>query len=216
MATGFVLKFPSKVIADYKKATKRDIAYILNKKITDVGFKAAQLTPKEDPANIETELRKDKLALKMVTKKLTGKKGTTYTTRKGKVRTIKRVTRRQIALRTRQLISRRKKRTGFMRQGWVASLAAAGLRVNKGKIGAGSFRGKSKLGSGHKATAERPRAMLGNAVYGRMKGPNATRGKTQMRVALEIATAMVADETAIYARDKLAETAAKFSARRRR
>lgn len=212
---GFVLKTKDfeETINLYKLATKKDLPYILNRALRNVGFKAAEFTPKKDPGQIEAELREDKIGLKMVTKKLRGRIGSTYQTRKGRTKTIKKVTRKQISLRTRQLISRRKKRVGFLRAGWVAALQHVGLARSIGKDKTLKD-GKSQIGRGKLATTSSAVASLSNLVYGRLDGKARAQFATQMRQALAKAMDVVSKDMTIYATEKLFNTAAKYSARR--
>lgn len=208
-------KFPDAVFQRYIQATGKDAAYVLNRTLRNIGFNAAKNTPKKKPEAIEAELRKDKIGLKIATKQLTRKKGTSYTTKKGKTRTIKRVSRRQIATKTRQLFARRKKRTGFMRQGWIAALISAGIPIRGS--GERPFRGgKSKIGSGKQATEKHLHCYLGNAVYGRLDGKAQAKGRRSMQAALQKAVRHVAQDMTKFAREKMGQTARKYSARRGR
>lgn len=198
-------------LREYQAASKKDMADVLNRALRNVGFRAAEFTPKKDPATIDAELRKDKIGLKYITNKLTGKKGTTYTTAKGRTRTIRRVTRKQIALRTRQFFARRKKKVGFLRAGWVAALVSAGIPLGRG-LGRNLTKGKSTIGSGRKATPEKLMAYLGNGVWGRLNGKAASKMRTVMQSALNRAMSFVANDMKTYAKERLSKSAKKHSA----
>lgn len=199
-------------LREYQAATKKDMAEVLNRALRNVGFRAAQFTPKKDAGMIEEELRKEQIGLKFITKKLRAKIGSSYTTEKGNVRTIRRVTRKQIALKTRQFIARRKKRTGFLRAGWVAALINAGLKTT-GLSGALIKDSKSTLGSGNKATPKRLVARLGNAVWGRLTGKSAGKMRAVMQRSLQRAMDFVANDMKKYASDLLQKSAVKHSAK---
>lgn len=207
------LKF-NQAIHEYKAATKKDMVYVLNRALRNVGFKTAKATPKENPKDIEDGLRKDQIGLKIATKQLRGRIGKTYTTRKGKTRTIRRVTRKQIAKRARELISKRKKRVGFLRQGWIAAMIAAGIKgVRKGEDALKSSR--SKIGSGRQATPQRLNAYLGNAAWGRLKGKTKNQTGARMKAALTKGMRDTREDMVQHAQSEMAKTAAKYSARKR-
>lgn len=196
----------------YKQAVPKDMAYVLNRAERNVGYRAAEFTPKKDKDVIEAELWYEKIGLKFITKKLRARIGQTFTTAKGKLRTVRRVTRNQIALKTKQFIARRKKRTGFLRAGWVAALAKAGLKTT-GLGGALIGDSKSTLGSGKQATPRNLVAMLGNGVWGRLNGKGAGRIRGIMIHALQRATSFVSNDMRKYATEKLGKTAKKYSAK---
>lgn len=200
-------------LREYQTATKKDMSEVINRALRNVGYRAAQFTPKKEPATIEKELRKDQMALKFITKRLTRKKGSQYITKKNKVRTIRRVTRKQIALRTRQFIARRKKKVGFLRAGWVAALVSAGIPLSK-DAKRSELKGTSTIGSGRKATPERLVGYLGNGVWGRLNGKSAAKTRRVMQTALARAEAFVAKDMKDYAAERMTKTAAKHSARR--
>lgn len=203
----------NQAIAEYKVATGKDLSDVLNRGLRNVGFKTAQATPKESTAQIEADMRKDKLALKIATKQLRGRIGKTFTTKKGKVRTVKRVTRKQIGRKAKQLISKRKKRRGFLRAGWIAAMIAAGISgVRRGDI----IRGGSKIGSGRQATPARLRAYLGNAAWGRLDGPAQSSTKAKMLSALKTGMRLTAKDMMDYAQKEMRKTARRYSASRRR
>lgn len=196
----------------YKEATKKDMADVLNRALRNVGYRAAEFTPKKDKHVIEAELWSDKIGLKFITKKLRARIGQTFKTAKGKLRTVRRVTRKQIALQTRQFIARRMKRTGFLRAGWVAALVKAGIKTSglKGAIIADS---KSSLGSGQQATPKKLYARLGNGVWGRLNGKSAATIRGVMQGALRRAMSYVAKDMTDYAKERLGKTARKYSAK---
>lgn len=203
----------NRAIAQYQVATKKDMAEVLNRALRNVGFRAAQYTPKESAADIEAGLRKDKIALKIATKQLKGRVGKSYTTRKGKTRTFKRVTRAQIGRKARSLITKRKRRRGFLRAGWIAAMIAAGI---EGVRKTDTLRdGKSKIGSGKKATPSKLRAYLGNKVWGRLDGKNRGRARSTMKNALKKAMRFVADDMIQHANKEMKQTAKKFSGSKR-
>lgn len=199
-------------IALYKEATKKDMSDVLNRALRNVGYKAAEFTPKKEKDQIEIELWTDKIGLKFITKKLRARIGQTFQTKKGKNRTVRRVTRKQIAKATREFIKRRMKRTGFLRAGWVAALVNAGLKVS-GLWGAIIKDSKSTLGSGKQATPKKLTARLGNGVWGRLNGKSAAVIRGVMQGALRRAMSYVAKDMTDYAKDRMAKTAKKYSAK---
>lgn len=202
-------------MVEYRTATKKDMAYVLNRALRNVGFKTAQKTPKENATDIELGLRKDQIALKIATKQLRGRVGKTFTTKKGKKRTVRRVTRKQIAKKARELISKRKKRRGFLRAGWIAAMIAAGIKgVRKGEDSIKD--GRSQLGSGKQATPQRLTAYLGNAAYGRLKGKNSSATASKMKAALTEGMRLTREDMVQHAREEMAKTAAKHSASKRK
>jgi hypothetical protein len=203
-----------RAIAEHSAATNGDISDSLNRGLKNWGFQAARLTPKETAAQIEAELRKGKLALKIATKQLRGRVGKTYTTKKGKTRTFKRVTRKQIAAKAKRLISKRQKRRGYLRAGWIAALLSAGFKgVNKADLAKG---GKSGIGTGKQATENRLRAFLKNNVFGRLDGPAKARIEREMLRALRVAQRIVTNDMLSHAQRKMEKTARKFSGNKRR
>lgn len=201
----------TKALMEYQEATKKDSAYILNRAARNVAFRAASNTPKADPSAIESELLKDKLALKIVTKALRAKIGTSYTTAKGKVRTVTGVSRRQIAIAAKRLIANRKKRRGFMRAGWFPAIKLFGGTIRGERPLSGS---KADLGGATLANPGRPIAKLYNAVYGRMTGKAGGQSRARMEQALRQAMTFVANDMRQYAREKMINTARKYSGRR--
>lgn len=212
----FTMNVPgfSKVLKQYAAATKKELPDVLNRALRNVGFRAAQFTPKDSPAEIEADLLKDKFALKFITSKLRARIGKQFTTKKGKTRTVQRVTRKQIALATRQFIKRRKRRTGFLRAGWVAALISAGLKTSglSGNLLADS-KSKNAIGSGVLATVNTLRASLSNGVWSRLGGKSKARTAVAMQQALQRAMAFVAKDMDTFAKDKLGKVAKQYSAK---
>lgn len=211
----------NQALAEYAVATGKDMADVLNRALRNVGFKTARATPKESAADIEAELtkkgtgKKDRLALKIATKQLRGRVGKTYTTRKGKTRTFRRVTRKQIGAKAKRLITKRQKRRGFLRAAWIAAMVAAGIRgVKKG--GDIIRDGKSKIGSGKQATPKHLHAYLGNRAYGRLAGKNKSATAAKMEAALATGIRETREDMLQYAQKVMAKTAAKHSARKTR
>lgn len=184
------------------RETKKDAAESLNRACRNVAFRAAELTPKADPAEIERELRNDKLALKIVTKRLRSRIGSSYETGRGNIRTIRRVSQRQIANAARQLIAKRKKTRGFMRAGWFASIKALGGSI-RGASRTGERAPSLKLGSATPATALRLLATVRNHSYDRLKGKAYGATKSKMIAALDRAIGIVAHENEEYVRKKI-------------
>lgn len=200
-------------IAEYKVATGKDMADVLNRGIRNAGFETAKATPKEDAGDIEKELRRDKIALKIATKQLRGRIGKTYIKR-GKLRTVTRVTRKQISLKARRLITKRKKRRGFLRAGWIAAMVAAGVKgVKRGDNLLKN--GKSKLGSGRLATPQRLNAYLGNAAWGRLKGKNRSATAAKMQTAQLTGIRLAKEDMLRHAAKVTRETAQRYSASKR-
>lgn len=182
-------------------ATNKDGALIVNKALKDVAFRAMSFTPKGDPAQIEAELMRDKLALKIVSKRLKKRVGSSFTVG-GKSKGILRVTRAQIATEARKLIEGRKRRRGFMRAGWIPAIKRHG----------GSIQGErpksplSKLGEAKLATPEQMSGEIANFVYDRMSGPAGGRSRAAMEAALARAVQFVAADREEYARRKIEQT----------
>jgi hypothetical protein len=204
----------NQAIQEYGAATNKDMADVLNRALRNVGFKTAKNTPKESAGDIEAEMRKDKKALKIATKQLRGRIGKTYTTKKGSIRTFKRVTRKQIGRKAKQLITKRQKRRGFLRAGWIAAMIAAGVKgVRKGSDFIKSS--GSALGSGHQAKPGKLSARLGNRVWGRLEGKAKGTTAAKMKAALTKGMQETRTDMIHYARGRMAQTAAKHSAGKR-
>lgn len=201
-------------IAEHSAASGKDISESINRGLRNTGYRAAMETPKESTEEIEKNLRKDKLALKIATKQLRGRIGKSFTTRKGKTRTVKRVTRKQIGRKAKQLITKWQKRRGFLRAGWIAALVASGMKgVRSGDVIRG---GKSKLGSGKMASPRDLYAYLGNAVWGRLDGPAKAKTQATMLAALQKAMRYVSKDMIQHAQNKLSKTAKKYSGTKKR
>ncbi len=184
-----------------KEETKKDGAESLNRACRNVAFKAAEFTPKADPAKIEAELRKDKLGLKIVTKRLRARVGVSFQTSKG-ARTVRRVTRKQIALRTRQLFAKRKKARGFLRAGWFAAILHLGGTL-RGASRAGERKPDLRWGGAKKATAGSLLAAVVNRVWDRLKGKAYGTSQAKMVGALNLAIRAVAFENEAYLKRKI-------------
>lgn len=200
-----------------ERATGRAAADIVNRSLKNVAYRAAEYTPKADPVKIEASLRKDKLGLRIVTKRLKAAaggvmvdwNGNTMLTKSGRARKQGRVTRKMIALRTRQLVARRKKVRGYLRAGWFPAIVALGGTIRgKGDLRAGVP--LASLGSATPATQAKTFGQIVNRVYAKIgKGRKRSRafGATQaaMESALLRAVAKVRRENEAYARKKTRE-----------
>lgn len=174
-------------------ATKKEEADIVNKALKDVAFRAASFTEKADPAKIEASLMHDKIALKMASKRLKEQSGEIGG---------KRVTRKLIALRARQLINRRKKVIGYARAGWFPAIRAFGGTI-RGSGTARVISPPAKLGSATPATASKLFGEIVNYVYDKMKGKASSQSRAKMEAALQKAIVFVTKDREQYAQRKL-------------
>lgn len=174
-------------------ATKKEYPDIVNKALKDVGFRAASFTDKADPAKIEQDLWRDKIGLKLAARTLKQQSGQVGG---------KRVTRRLIALRTKQLIARRKKVVGYARAGWFAAIRAFGGTI-RGSGGGRKVSPPAKLGFGTIATAGKLWGEIVNLVYDKMKGKASAQSRAKMEAALHKAIVFVTKDREEYAQRKI-------------
>jgi hypothetical protein len=177
----------------YMQVTSRTEAEVLNKTIKDVGFRAAQFTKKVTPEEIERDLRRDQIGIKLAVKQMR-KTGET-------------ITRARVAQRARQLFARKKKRRGFARSGWLAALLSLGFAVRGARV-SDIQSNLTALGGGKLANAGRLIGLLENRVYGRIAAlgrPAAQRTMRMMENALQAAVNFVARDRRQYAEKKLTE-----------
>lgn len=198
------------------QATDREMTDIINKTCKDVAYRAASFTPKATDDQIERDLRKDKIALKMASTKLRKRIGKTFTktvkTKGGpkvKTLTINRITRRQIGTEARRMIARRKKRKGFARSGWLAALVKMGGRTVRSD---NRIISKTVTGDAKPATISNLIGEVWNNVYTKLKGRAASRTAAMMESALQKAVDFVANDMKEYAERKLTEKMVKLFA----
>lgn len=180
-------------LQNVKAAAKKEGVVIVNGALKDVAFRAASFTPKADPAQIETSLLNDQIALKMVTKRLREQSGNIGG---------KRVTLKLISLRARQFIARRKKVVGYARAGWFPAVRAFGGTI-RGTGGARVISPPAKLGTASLATSEKLWGEIVNYVFDKMKGKAAGHGRAMMETALQEAVRFVTKDKNEYAQRKI-------------
>lgn len=180
-----------------RDTTKKAEVDIVNGALKDVAFRAASFTPKANPNKIEAGLLKDKIALKMATTRLKQQSGSIGG---------KRVTRKLVAMRARQLIARRKKVVGYARAGWFPAIKALGGSIRgsiRGSGGARVISPPSKLGTASLATANKMFGEIVNLVYDKMKGKAAGHSRAVMERALQEAIQFVTRDKEAYAQTKI-------------
>lgn len=172
---------------EYGRATKKDEAEILNRAGRNVAFRAAQFTPQANPAKIKGDLARDNLAVKILAKR-------------GAFRGVPNSKRAELV---RKLEAARIRSIRYVRQGWANAILAFGGRP--GRLGNVNSRSEAAKGYGLKASAQRLVAELANNSRGADKV-----GLEPLQKAIDF----VAKDMLAFAQKKLAQTAAKFSARR--
>jgi hypothetical protein len=192
-------------------ASKRTEPEIVNKALKDVALRAMQFTEAADPTTIEAALRRDKIALKLATKKLAGRAGTVrvnsrgYTgrTKGGNLRKFsKRVSRAQIAAEARKIINRRKAGARAIRAGWIPGARTVGAGA---RGGARLTQGSAQRGTGRRATQSAPYGFIRNSLVTRSARGGRRMGVGQIRQAiagLRAAVSFVASDVEKYVRQK--------------
>lgn len=212
MATSNIRAFVDQIKAT-GEASKKPFADLVNKSLRNVAFRAASFTPKGDPSMIEAELLTDKLALKIVTKKLKKQEGNqvidrygnTKLTKTGRAKKHARTTRRLIALRAKQLIARRKKVVGYLRAGWFPAVRAFGGNL-RGQ-GVRIFSPEAKLGSATPATIRSLLGKISNRVWDKIRGRAQGTTRSEMKAALDQAVIFVTKDMRVHQENKTIEAA---------
>lgn len=165
-------------------ATKRDGADVINRALRNVSLTAAKHTPAANPANIDAELRKNKLALKIAAKRLG-----------------KRASAKEIQNFAKRLIAKRKAGARVMRVGWFKPAKDIG-----GSAGAYRPGGIASRGYGQRATAGQLAGEVANASYSGLKGTAQGQTGAVMRAALKLAVRQITAEQVAYAQRKMRAT----------
>lgn len=174
-------------LREYQKATKKDEAEILNRAGGNMAFRAAQFTPFAGEGKIRASLRRNKLAIKILSKSPRRRFKGIPVSRRGAIVT--------------DFILRRVRSSKYIRAGWAKALKAFGRNASRLHVRAGS---KADRGYGQKATAWRMVAELGNDARG---------ADTVGLEPLQRAVDFVARDMLAYARRRTVRTAQRFSAK---
>lgn len=156
------------------QGVKRPFSEIVNKALKDVGFRAMQFSEFADPGKIEAELRRNQLALRIASKKLSGRRGkqkvdrfgNTKLTKGGRAQKFGRVTRVQIGRYAAKLIRRRKAGSKAVRAGWIPAVRAFGGTIRAGNAQLRPGRSTAK-GYAKKATPAKLNGEIANALITR-------------------------------------------------
>lgn len=165
----------TRTLRQYTELTSKDVADAINKKAKDVAIRTISNTPKADPAKIESELRGP------------GRGGGQLVYRLFNHRNM---TREVAADQARRIIRARMTAVAYIKAGWYKAAQAFGARGGKTRAG------WTRAGSGKRATATKPEAVLTNRTIGAtlVSGP-----------ALAAAVESVRADMMIYIKRKLSE-----------
>jgi hypothetical protein len=211
MADGLTFKFDSsklsRVLSAHARASQSVFSRSLNRFMKNVAWKAYQLTRVRSAGEIESLLKQDKLALRIVTaalKRRAGtfkrdKEGNIKSTKKGKQMVWGRVTRKQIAAGARRLIAKRKSASGYVRLGWAPIINDFG-----GHIGgrAGGAAGKS---FGQIAKPDHLEALMENFVTTLMDGKAGPKTRAEVDQALVSAVDSQVDDMVKWATARIGD-----------
>jgi hypothetical protein len=196
-----------RALGEYMKHTRKDLAFVINKKALDITLHAAGQTPKAEKFKI-TAIRDKPWFWPYVVKRIKGEGVTVQAGRRGNRTTFLvqgKFRRSHLGKVARQIINSRVRAITFLRSNWfpaarkLASAVGGSLRIGTGK--------KGKLGDAIVARpALRVFAQIENAAPGIVKMGSA---------ALQQAFNIVAKDMGEYSARKLQETADKFNARKR-
>jgi hypothetical protein len=131
----------SKAMRQYAELSKKEVSEAINKKAKDVAIRAIKYTPRADKSAIESQLRANGLAYKIIKK--TG------------------LTRKQIKAKAERLIRLRKRSVGYIRAGWYKAAQAFGARGGKTRPGK-----RADAGTGKRATPSKTEAVMNNYTKG--------------------------------------------------
>ncbi len=180
----------NRAIREYAEATKKDMPDILNRAGRNLAYKAVKFTPAANAAAIKSDLMKGAVLFKVLNhfRILKGKKALGGKKMSGPAKSF---------------LRKKTSSAKYIKVGWFKAIMAFGGNPSKsaGKL---SNKGLAAKGYGKKATKTKFIAELANF----------SRGASKVGAeALQKAIYFVADDMAKYAQKRMAETAAKHSAR---
>lgn len=194
--------------------TKKTEPQIVNSALKDVCFRAMQFTDKTPPGQIQAELYRDNLLVKLAAKRVAGKYGSGRVDRYGNTRLrgrgkTRNVRKSEIIREANKILKRRVASGGAIRAGWIPAARRVGASVRGDRL---SSRGSAARGTGQKATI--------SSVFGFIRNALITRsGATGRRVpvanipdaveGLRKAVAFVASDREAYVRRKQLARAAR-------
>lgn len=178
----------------YKAATKKDSVTVLNRAARNVAFRASSFTPKGSANKIRRDLMRDKRLRFALTSIALRKKG------------IGRLPAPQFQKAVDSYVSRRASSANYLRAGWAKAVQDLG-----GVFRGAKFRGAG--GFGNKALVNKLLAEIVNTTT--HQNAASVRGAELIgSEALQKAIAFVAEDMITYAKEIMAPTAKKFSARK--